>query len=91
MHHCDLPTYRALCAWWAEVPPVPQQLQRIATYLGPPAPEHAPAAPAKSGTPPAISIEETLMEASMAGLPVFQGRPADPALDLIPPAPTPSP
>ena len=88
MHHCDLPTYRALVDWWQHVQPVPQQLGRIAAYLGLPAPE-PPSATVSDSTehPPTSPPEQVMQEAGLAGLPAFQGRPADPALDLIPPAP----
>lgn len=87
LNHCDLPTYQALSAWWEAVPPVPMQLRRIAQYLG--LPSDTPAS-ASRATPPASSPEDAMQAAAMAGLPVMQGRPADPLLDLIPPAPPPT-
>lgn len=81
-HHCDLPQYMALCAWWQDVPPAAIQLRRIAQFLGikqnaqPDTPRMA--EPTKP-TPP----QDTLAAAAMVGLPVFNSKPNDPLLDLI--------
>ena len=82
---CDLPTYFALCDWWHEVPPPAVQLRRIASFLGlqagadPATPRMTPSA--TSATP--SSPQDIAMAASMAGMHAFDGRPADPMLDLI--------
>jgi hypothetical protein len=88
-HECDLPTYLALCDWWREVPPPAVQLRRIASFIGI-KPGGQPGTPrmacgAAPGTP--SSPEEVVATAAMAGMAGFHGRPADPMLDLIPPAP----
>ncbi|HCY17178.1 MAG TPA: hypothetical protein DHV21_14590 [Curvibacter sp.] len=88
-HHCDLPTYFALCDWWREVPPPAIQLRRIAQYLG--LKENAqPGAPRMSNGPvhgSPSSEQDIATAAAMAGMPAFAGRPNDPMFDLIPPAP----
>lgn len=71
-----LPQVDALAAFWASVPPPAVQLKRIALALG--IPDTAPPPKARSVKP-----EDTLREAMAAGLPVMQGRPDDPMLDLI--------
>lgn len=82
---CDLPTYFALCDWWHEVPPPAVQLRRIAQFLGLQAGAD-PATPRMASTaiPTALSSQQDIaMAAGMAGLRAFDGRPADPMLDLI--------
>ncbi|MDP3650525.1 MAG: hypothetical protein Q8R67_02470 [Rhodoferax sp.] len=89
-HHCDLPTYVALCEWWQEVPPAAIQLRRIAQYLG--IKQDAQPGTARMAAPEISKPsgeQDVAMAAAMAGIPAFDGRPNDPMLDLIPPAPTP--
>jgi hypothetical protein len=57
------------------VPPPAVQLKRIALALGIPEP-----APVQTS---AKTSEEIFREAAAAGLPVFEGRPDDPMLDLL--------
>lgn len=71
-----LPQLDALAAFWASVPPPGVQLKRIALALGLPDTK----APPKPGT---VKPEDAMREALAAGLPVMQGRPDDPMLDLI--------
>lgn len=71
-----LPQVDALAAFWAAVPPPNVQLKRIAMALG--LPDTAP--PPKAG---AVKPEDAMREALAAGLPVMEGRPDDPMLDLI--------
>jgi hypothetical protein len=71
-----LPQVDALAAFWASVPPPGVQLKRIALALGLPDTQPAP-------KPRAVKPEDALREAMAAGLPVFEGRPDDPMLDLI--------
>ncbi len=82
-HHCDLPTYFALCEAWQEVPPPAVQLRRIAQFLGLP----TDAAPGRAASPSAASTPSTPQEiavaAAQAGMHAFEGRPSDPMLDLI--------
>lgn len=69
-----LPQAYALTALWRSVPPAAMQLKRIALALGIPEPKvHTPAK-----TP-----GEAMREAMAAGLPVMEGRPDDPMLDLL--------
>ena len=81
---CDLPTYFALCDWWHEVPPPAVQLRRIAQVLGI-KPDGNPTAPrmASPATTTPSSAQDIAMAASMAGMRAFDGRMADPMLDLI--------
>lgn len=59
------------------MPPAGVQLKRISLALG--LPDTQPAAtPARSGKP-----VDAMREAMAAGLPVMEGRPDDPMLDLI--------
>lgn len=91
-HHCDLPQYFALCDWWREVPPPAIQLRRIAQFLGLKADAQPGTARMAAAAGPASSDQEVAMAAALAGIPAFEGRPADPMLDLIPAAPvTPHP
>lgn len=79
---CDLPTYFALCDLWAEVPPPAVQLRRIASFLGLQA-GASPETP-RMAQPTAPSTQQDIaMAAAMAGMHAFDGRPADPMLDLI--------
>lgn len=52
------------------------QLKRISLYLGLPDTKKQPSAPAR--TP-----QDALQQAMAAGLPVMEGRPDDPMLDLL--------
>ncbi len=72
-----LPQVNALSAFWASVPPPSVQLKRIALALGLPdtTPAHTSAQP--------TSAEDAMRMALAAGLPVMEGRPDDPMLDLI--------
>lgn len=70
-----LPQANALSAFWAGVPPPAVQLKRIALALGLPDTQ-PPKAERKAP-------EDALREAMAAGLPVMEGRPDDPMLDLI--------
>lgn len=92
-HECDLPTYFALRDLWREVPPAAVQLRRIASFLGlkPGGEPGAPRMANATGGPAApSSVQEVSGIAAMAGMPVIQGRPADPMFDLIEPAPPPA-
>ena len=82
---CDLPTYFALCDWWAEVPPPAVQLRRIASYLGlkPDASPTTPRMAQPSAHAAPSSAQDIASAAAMAGMHGFDGRPADPMLDLI--------
>lgn len=71
-----LPQIDALSAFWQAVPPPAVQLKRIALALGLPDTK----APAKAR---AVKPEDAMREALAAGLPVFEGRPDDPMLDLV--------
>lgn len=71
-----LPQVDALSAFWASVPPPGVQLKRIALALG--LPDTTP--PPKAGR---VKPEDAMQQAFAAGLPVMQGRPDDPMLDLI--------
>lgn len=88
---CDLPTYFALCEWWREVPPAAIQLRRIASFLGlkPGGELAAPrmASPTSATATPTTpsSAQDVAGMAALAGMPVLQGRPADPMFDLLPP------
>lgn len=66
----------ALSAFWASVPPPAVQLKRIALFLG--LPDTRPVQASAR-----ISPEDALREAMAAGLPVMEGRPDDPMLDLL--------
>lgn len=78
--------YFALCEWWQEVPPAAIQLRRIAQFLG--LKQDSQPGTARMATPATPSTQqEVAMAAAMAGMPAFDGRPADPMLDLIPPPP----
>lgn len=86
-HQCDLPTYFALCKTWHDVPPPAVQLRRIAQFLGL-VPDASPDTPRMAshtaGQRAALSSDQDIaVAAAMAGLPAFEGRPADPMLDLI--------
>lgn len=69
-----LPQADALAAFWASVPPPAVQLKRISMALGLPDTQ-----PRKA----TASAGDAMREAMAAGLPVMQGRPDDPMLDLI--------
>lgn len=71
-----LPQVDALAAFWASVPPVAVQLKRIALTLG--LPDTAP--PPKTRT---ASPDDAMRQAMAGGLPVMEGRPDDPMLDLL--------
>lgn len=71
-----LPQLDALSAFWSSVPPPAVQLKRIALALGLPDTKPAPRVHA-------VKPQDALREAMAAGLPVFEGRPDDPMLDLI--------
>lgn len=58
------------------MPPASVQLKRIALALG--LPDTQPTATARNGKP-----ADAMREALAAGLPVMEGRPDDPMLDLI--------
>ena len=86
-HHCDLPTYFALCKLWQDVPPPAVQLRRITQYLGL-VPKSSPGSARMGHAAPAdpasiSSPQEVAMAASMAGVPAYEGKPADPMLDLL--------
>jgi hypothetical protein len=70
-----LPQLDALTAFWASVPPPGVQLKRISLALGLPDTQPAKAASGDAST--------AMREAIAAGLPVMEGRPDDPMLDLI--------
>lgn len=70
-----LPQVNILGARWQSVPPPAVQLRRIAQYLGIPEPK-----PVQTF---ARTPQDAMREALAAGLPVMDGRPDDPLLDLI--------
>lgn len=72
-----LPQVDALSAFWANVPPPNVQLKRIAIALGIPD-----ATPARTSAKPSTAAD-AMRTALAAGLPVMEGRPDDPMLDLI--------
>lgn len=86
---CDLPTYFALCDWWREVPPAAIQLRRIASFLGlkPGGEPGAARMTTTTGQAALSSAQDVAGIAALAGMPVIEGRPADPMFDLIGPAP----
>jgi hypothetical protein len=68
-----LPQAHTLTLLWRSLPPPAMQLKRIALALGIPE-------PVQTSTKPSA---DALREAMTAGLPVFEGRPDDPMLDLL--------
>lgn len=86
-HQCDLPTYFALCKLWQEVPPPAVQLRRISQYLG--LAPHASPGTARMGTASPTAqdkpsdAQDVAMAATLAGMPAYSGKPADPMLDLL--------
>ncbi len=72
-----LPQLDALSAFWASVPPASVQLKRISLALG--LPDTQPT----QGSARKVSAEDAMREAFASGLPVMEGRPDDPMLDLI--------
>lgn len=72
-----LPQANALAAHWIATPPPGLELRRIARYLGLPDPR-----PVHTSAPPSAP-DDALRQAQAAGLPVMEGRPDDPMLDLI--------
>lgn len=71
-----LPQLAAMQSHWEALPPPAAQLRRIALALGIPDTKKTPQRPAR--TP-----DEALHEAMGAGMPVMEGRPDDPMLDLV--------
>jgi hypothetical protein len=69
-----LPQTNALLRHWKTVPPAAVQLKRIALALGIPEPRVQTLA---------RSPQDAFREAIAAGLPVIEGRPDDPMLDLL--------
>jgi hypothetical protein len=67
----------ALSAFWQHTPPAALQLRRIALALGIKLPE--PQRAGRSSNKP----QDALQQAMAAGLPVMEGRPDDPMLDLL--------
>ena len=65
-----LPQVNALVAYWESVPPPNVQLKRISLGLG-----------LKDTAKPKPT--DAVREAMAAGLPLHEGRPADPMLDLV--------
>lgn len=72
-----LPQLDALSRFWGVVPPPNIQLKRIALALG--LPDSKPAPTSTRAEKPA----DALKEAMAAGIPIMEGRPDDPMLDLI--------
>lgn len=70
-----LPQLDALSAFWESVPPPAVQLKRISLALGLP----------DTTRPPARNVkpQDAMQEALAAGIPVMEGRPDDPMLDLL--------
>lgn len=66
-----------LCDFWRTVPPVSVQLKRIALFLGLPEPKTVQTSALKTNS------ADALQQAQAAGIPVFEGRPDDPMLDLL--------
>lgn len=69
----------ALARYWRKVPPVALQLRRIARFLGlEDPPEDRPEASTKKR-----SLDDDLQALAAGGVPIFEGRPNDPMLDLL--------
>lgn len=78
-HHVTLPQVVALNEFWSHTPPVAIALKRISLYLGMDLPSVS-----KAATGPATrSIDDDLQEIAKGPLPIFEGRPNDPMLDLL--------
>lgn len=71
-----IPQVEALSRCWVSIPPPAIQLRRIAQFLG--IKDAAPDDKTKSK-----SETDLLREFSAAGIPVIEGRPDDPMLDLL--------
>lgn len=74
-----LPQVLALQRYWSHTPPVAFQLRRIALFLGL---QDPPAAKAPDAATPR-SLDNDLRDLSYGGIPIFEGRPNDPMLDLL--------
>lgn len=70
-----LPQVDVLAVFWISTPPPAVQLKRIAQALGLSDPVRA--------TPRAVKPQDAMQEALAAGIPVMEGRPDDPMLDLL--------
>lgn len=70
-----LPRVQVLFAHWLRHPPMAWQLDRLTAYLGLPPPAPPPM--------PAATAQDALRQAAAAGLPIAEGRPNDPMLDLL--------
>jgi hypothetical protein len=66
----------SLAAFWAHTPPAALQLKRIALFIG-----LAPAKPVAEAM--GANNPDALRQLMAAGLPVMEGRPDDPMLDLL--------
>ena len=92
--------YLALCEHWRKLPPPALALKRLnallSAWAGVPAepdarePQRSARQPSASPAPSPESLgsaegmQSAALQAAMAGMPVFEGRPADPMLDFIP-------
>jgi len=74
------PRYYALLAAWRKTPPAVVTLQRLAQWVGLPAP--TPDSPARRGPVEQTPKDELLRALGSLGVPIHNTRPADPMLDL---------
>lgn len=74
--HVTLPQVEAMSRFWETIPPAALQLKRISLALG-----IAPEKTVKTSAPK--TADEALHQALAAGLPVMEGRPDDPMLNLL--------
>lgn len=74
--HVTLPQVRALSVYWRQQPPMVVLASRLCRYFGI-------EVSAKPDTPRATTVDDAVEQARAAGLPVMQGRPDDPMLDLL--------
>lgn len=72
-----MPQANALSRFTRQLPPAAVQLKRIAQYLGVPEPKPVHTSAKKT------TAKDAIQEAHAAGLPVMEGRPDDPMLDLL--------
>lgn len=76
-----MPQLNALHSHWEACPPPAVALQMIGMVLGIPAPKKSVQTSVRAKKPQ--SAEDILREFAAAGIPVTEGRPDDPMLDLL--------
>lgn len=74
--HVTLPQVRALSVYWRQQPPMVVLASRLCRYFGI-------EVSAKPEPKRASTAQEALEQARAAGLPITEGRPDDPMLDLL--------